>query len=100
MDNVIPWSQIHPRIKSGTPFIGVVVIDPERELCISELVDLDPESLSGPEAAAGDLVGAAQQAAARVALAYRAARRPEAAIDGERLAAKSRLRVLRGNATF
>lgn len=98
MDNVIPWSQIHPSIKSRSAFVGVVVIDPERQLCLSELVDLEPESLSGPDAAAGDLVASAQQAAARVARAYRAARRGQAPDDSGPSRRTAVLRVLTGGA--
>jgi hypothetical protein len=98
MDNVIPWSQIHPSIKSRSAFVGVVVIDPERQLCLSELVDLEPESLSGPDAAAGDLVASAQQAAARVAQAYRAARRGLAPDDSGLSRRTAVLRVLTGGA--
>jgi hypothetical protein len=99
MDNVIPWSQLHPSIKSRSAFVGVVVIDPERQLCLSELVDLEPESLSGPDAAAGDLLASAQQAAARVAQAYRAARRGSSPADPGRRPAPTWLRVLPGGTT-
>ncbi|TMD05766.1 MAG: hypothetical protein E6J01_09315 [Chloroflexi bacterium] len=98
MDNVIPWSQIHPSIKSRSAFVGVVVIDPERQLCLSELVDLEPESLSGPDAAAGDLVASAQQAAARVAQAYRTARRGQAPDYSSPSRRTAMLRVLTGGA--
>ena len=97
MDNVIPWSQLHPSIKTRSPFVGVIVIDPDRQLCLSELVDLDPESLSAAEAATGDLVALAQQAAAKVAQAYRAARRrADPAAVGEPAPKPSWLRVLPG----
>jgi hypothetical protein len=96
MDNVIPWFQIHPSITSRSAFVGVVVIDPERQLCLSELVDLEPESLNGPDAAAGDLVASAQQAAARVAQAYRAARRGPAPADSNPSRRPVGLRVLPG----
>jgi len=97
MDNVIPWSQLHPSIKTRSPFVGVIVIDPDRQLCLSELVDLDPDSLSGAEAATGDLVASAQQAAAKVAQAYRAARRlADPAAGGEPAPKPSWLRVLPG----
>lgn len=96
MDNVIPWSQLHPSIKARSPFVGVVVIDPERRLCLSELVDLDPDSLAGADAAAGDLLASVQQAAARVARAYRAARRGAGYADRGREAPRARLRVLPG----
>ena len=97
MDNVIPWSQLHPSIKTRSPFVGVIVIDPDRQLCLSELVDLDPESLTAAEAATGDLVASAQQAAAKVAQAYRAARRrADPATGGEPAPKPSWLRVLPG----
>ncbi len=98
MDNVIPWSQLHPSIKTRSPFVGVVVIDPERQLCLSELVELDPESLAGPDGAAGDLLASAQQAAARVAQAYRTARRRPAPDDSSRSRRAAGLRVLPGGA--
>lgn len=96
MDNVIPWSQLHPSIKTRTPFVGVIVIDPDRQLCLTELVDLDAESLTGPEAAAGDLLASAQQAAARVAQAYRAARRGASPGEPARRQTLAWLRVLPG----
>jgi hypothetical protein len=99
MDNVIPWSQLHPSIKTRSPFVGVIVIDPERELCLTELVDLDAESLTGPDAAAGDLLASAQQAAARVAQAYRAARRTDEVLESPRRPAPAWLRVLPGGST-
>ncbi len=71
MGNLIPWSQIHPSIKTDAPFVGVVIIDPERQLCISELIPLDAQVLNSPEVAASETIAAAQQAAARVASAYR-----------------------------
>jgi hypothetical protein len=78
MGNVIPWSQIHPSIKSEEPFVAVVVVDPKRQLCISELVDLEVEALTDPEASAGTVIAAAQSALARVAGGYRVRRRAEA----------------------
>jgi hypothetical protein len=74
MGNVIPWSQIHPSIKSQQPFVGVVMVDPEGKLCISELIHFDPETMGRPEEVASEIVAAAQQAAARVASSYRAQR--------------------------
>ena len=71
MDNVIPWSQIHPTIQSQAPFVGVVLIDPERQLCVSELISLDGELLGSANSGAGDILAAAQQAAAVVTGAYR-----------------------------
>lgn len=75
MGNEIPWSQIHPSITSDTAFVGVVIIDPDRQLCISELIELNPELLDSPDVAAAETIGAAQQAAARVASAYRQRRK-------------------------
>lgn len=97
MDNtVIPWSQLHPSIKSRSPFVGVIVIDPDRQLCLSQLVDLDPESLVGAEVAAGDLLASAQQAAAKVVQAYRAARRTAGSPKSEPASRPAWLRVLPG----
>jgi len=95
-NNVIPWSQLHPSIKSRSPFVGVIVIDPERQLCLSQLVDLDPESLAATEVAAGDLLASAQQAAAKVAQAYRDARRTAGTKKSERRPPPAWLRVLPG----
>src|SRR5438105_14504589 len=77
MGNVIEWSQIHPSIRSESPFVGVVVIDPKRQLCVSELIPLDPEQLASLDRAAPELIAAAQQAAAAVAPGYRRQRRGE-----------------------
>lgn len=96
MDNVIPWSQLHPSIQTRSPFVGVIVIDPERQLCLSAMVDLDPESLAGAEAATGDLLASAQQAAAKVAQAYRAARRAAGSAGSRRDPRPAWLRVLPG----
>jgi hypothetical protein len=71
MGNVIPWSQIHPTIKSEAPFVSVLIIDPDRQLCVSEQIPLDQEILDRPEVAAAEAIAAAQQAAARVASLYR-----------------------------
>lgn len=81
MGNVIPWSEIHPSIKSEEPFVAVVIVDPKREVCVSEMVDFEPDALADPDASAGELLAAAQAAAARVAAGYRQRRRagvPEA----------------------
>lgn len=75
MGNEIPWSQIHPSIQTDAPFVGVVIIDPDRQLCISELIPLDPQVLDHPDVAASETIAAAQQAAARVASAYRQRRK-------------------------
>jgi hypothetical protein len=95
MGNVIPWSQIHPTIKSEEPFLAVVVVDSRRELCVSEMVEFDPEALVDPGQAAGALVAAAQSAAARVAGGYRLRRsgKPE---ESQPAASSGGLRVLRG----
>jgi hypothetical protein len=74
MGNVIPWSQIHPSIKSEQPFVAVVMVDPQGKLCVSEMVQLDPETMGSPDEVASAIVASAQQAAARVAAAYRAQR--------------------------
>jgi hypothetical protein len=71
MGNVIPWSQIHPTIKSEAPFVSVLIIDPTRQLCVSEQIPLDEEVLDHPDVAASETIAAAQQAAARVASMYR-----------------------------
>jgi hypothetical protein len=74
MGNLIPWSKIHPSIKSEGPFLAVVIVDPQRQVCVSEMVEFDPETLADPNQAALELVAAAQAAAARVASGYRAGR--------------------------
>ena len=93
MGNVIEWSQIHPSIRSESPFVGVVVIDPKRQLCVSELIPLDPEQLASLDRAAPELIAAAQQAAAAVARGYRRQRRDEPPPSGQ---VASRLLVLPG----
>jgi hypothetical protein len=99
MGNQIPWSQIHPVIKSARPFVGVSLIDPERKLCFSEIVDLD-ELLEGTgEVAAQELIAAIQQAAAKVASSYRNHRRQESSpqtAEGLSRREPARLRVLTG----
>ena len=77
MGNVIPWSDIHPSIRSEEPFVAVVIVDPQREICISELVPFEEQSLRSPEVAAQEMIGAVQAAAARVASGYRARRKEE-----------------------
>jgi hypothetical protein len=94
MGNVIPWSQIHPSIKSQEPFLAVVMVDPHRQICVSELVDVDPEDLNEPESSAGALVAAAQPAVARVASGYRGRRRGET--RSQPPAGHSGLRLLQG----
>jgi len=77
MGNVIPWSDIHPSIRSEEPFVAVVIVDPQREICISELVPFEEQSLRSPEVAAQEMIGAVQAAAARVASGYRTRRKEE-----------------------
>ena len=90
MGNLIPWSQIHPSIKSEEPFVGVIMVDPQGKLCISELVHFDSESMGNAEQVASQIVAAAQQAAAVVAGSYRTQRKPPPV---------RRLRVLKGGAS-
>ncbi|HEV3462258.1 MAG TPA: hypothetical protein VG413_09455 [Candidatus Dormibacteraeota bacterium] len=78
MGNVIPWSQIHPSITSEEPFVAVVVIDPQRQICVSEMVAFEPEALNSADVAAAELIAAAQAAATKVASGYRV-RRTQAA---------------------
>ncbi|SRR6266852_300734 len=75
MGNVIPWSQIHPSITSQEPFVAVVIIDPQRQICVSEIVPFDLEALENADMAGGELIAAAQAAAAKVASGYRARRK-------------------------
>ena len=102
MGNVIPWSQIHPSIKSEEPFIAVVVVDPTRQVCVSEIVEFDPEALADADAAAPSLVAASQAAAARVASGYRTRRKrdrdPATAIE-PMPRARGGLRLLQGGKT-
>jgi hypothetical protein len=81
MGNVIPWSQIHPSITSEEPFVAVVIVDPQRQICISELVPFDEQSMRSPEIAAQEMIGAVQAAAARVASGYRARRKDEPSLQ-------------------
>jgi hypothetical protein len=75
MGNVIPWSQIHPSITSEEPFVAVVIIDPQRQICVSEMVAFEPEALTSPDVAAAELIAAAQAAATKVASGYRVRRK-------------------------
>jgi hypothetical protein len=75
MGNVIPWSQIHPSITSQEPFVAVVIIDPQRQLCVSEMVPFDLEELANPDVSASQVIAAAQAAAAKVASGYRTRRK-------------------------
>jgi hypothetical protein len=77
MGNVIPWSQIHPSIKSEDPFVAVVVVDPHRQICVSELVELEPEAIEDGAAGAAAVIAAAQAATAKVAAGYRQQRRAQ-----------------------
>ena len=106
MGNVIPWSQIHPSIKTEEPFVAVVIVDPQREICISEMVEFELEALANPDMAAPELIAAAQSAAAKVASGYRSRRKqtPTLTLPSERGREKpqqarqnpSGLRVLNG----
>ena len=95
MGNVIPWSQIHPSIKTEEPFIAVVIVDPQREICVSEMVEFEPDALANADGAAPELIAAAQAAAAKVAAGYRSRRKqtpsPETPIEN-----LGGLRVLNG----
>jgi hypothetical protein len=94
MGNVIPWSQIHPSIRSEEPFMAVVIIDPQRQICVSETVPLEPETLANPDAVVPELIASAQAAAARMASGYRARRKAEPA--QARARSYGPLRVLSG----
>jgi hypothetical protein len=98
MGNVIPWSQIHPSITSEEPFVAVVIVDPQRQICISELVPFEEQSMRSPEVAAQEMIGAVQAAAARVASGYRARRKDEPNLlvlpgGGKRRASKRQQRL-------
>jgi hypothetical protein len=86
MGNVIPWSQIHPSITSEEPFVAVVIIDPQRQICVSEMVAFEPEALASADVAAAELVAAAQAAATKVASGYRVRRKqaPSPTVPGKR----------------
>ena|SRR6267378_2873914 len=81
MGNVIPWSQIHPSITSQEPFVAVVIIDPQRQICVSEMVPFDQEALASPDVSASEVIAAAQAAAAKVASGYRARRKETPTVD-------------------
>jgi hypothetical protein len=78
MGNVIPWSQIHPSITSEEPFVAVVIIDPQRQICVSEMVAFEPEALTSADVASAELIAAAQAAATKVASGYRVRRKQTA----------------------
>jgi hypothetical protein len=94
MGNVIPWSQIHPSIKSEEPFVAVVIIDPQRQICVSEMVECELDTLNDPDLAAPTVVALAQAAAARVASGYRTRRKGKDEVEPP--VQRSGLRVLRG----
>jgi hypothetical protein len=99
MGNVIPWSQIHPSITSEEPFVAVVIVDPQRQICISELVPFEEQAMRSPEVAAQEMIGAVQAAAARVASGYRARRNQAPTLTLPRKRGKENrggLRVLKG----
>src|SRR3979411_1597512 len=75
MGNVIPWSQIHPSITSQEPFVAVVIIDPQRQICVSEMVPFDLDALTKPDVYASEVIAAAQAAGAKVASGYRTRRK-------------------------
>ncbi len=75
MGNVIPWSQIHPSITSQEPFVAVVIIDPQRQICVSEVVAFEPDALANADIAASELIAAAQAATTKVASGYRVRRK-------------------------
>ncbi len=75
MGNVIPWSQIHPSITSQEPFVAVVIIDPQRQICVSEMVAFEPDALTNADIAASELIAAAQAATSKVASGYRVRRK-------------------------
>jgi hypothetical protein len=77
MGNVIPWSQIHPSIRSEEPFVAVVIIDPLHQICVSETIPLEPETLTSPDMVVAELIASAQAAAAKVASGYRTRRTGE-----------------------
>jgi hypothetical protein len=94
MGNVIPWSQIHPSIRSEEPFMAVVIIDPQRQICVSETVLLEAELLANPDLVVPELIASAQAAAARMASGYRARRK--AAPTRSRAPSYGALRVISG----
>ena len=84
MGNVIPWSQIHPSITSQEPFVAVVIIDPQRQICVSEMIPFDLEALASPDVSASEVIAAAQAAAAKVASGYRTRRKEAPTPTGAR----------------
>jgi hypothetical protein len=96
MGNVIPWSQIHPSIKSEEPFVAVVIVDSQRQICVSELVEFERETLADADVAAPALIAAAQAAAARVAAGYRTRRKRERVGSKPVMVERGGLRLLQG----
>jgi hypothetical protein len=96
MGNVIPWSQIHPSIKSEEPFVAVVIVDSQRQICVSELVEFEREALADADVAAPALIAAAQAAAARVAAGYRTRRKRERVGGKPVMVERGGLRLLQG----
>jgi hypothetical protein len=96
MGNVIPWSQIHPSITSQEPFVAVVIIDPQRQICVSEMVAFEPDALANADVAASELIAAAQAATTKVASGYRVRRKQASTsppnVSNARLALKRRSR--------
>ena len=97
MGNVIPWSQIHPSIKSEEPFVAVVIVDPHRQICVSEMVEFEPDALGDADQSVPALVAAAQAAAARVASGYRTRRKRAVAPCAP--SSRGGLRLLQGGLT-
>ena len=98
MGNLISWSDIHPSIKADGPFVAVVVIDPQRKLCVSEIVELEGDALEDGIIGAGTALATAQAAAARVAAGYRQQRECRGAEPVSIVARTPRFRVLHGAA--
>ncbi len=98
MGNLISWSDIHPSIKADGPFVAVVVIDPQRQLCFSEIVELEPDALEDGISGAGTALATAQAAAARVAAGYRRHREGASAEATPTAMPAPRFRVLHGAA--
>jgi hypothetical protein len=96
MGNVIPWSQIHPSIKSEEPFVAVVIVDSQRQICVSEMVEFEREALADADVAAPALIAAAQAAAARVAAGYRTRRKRERVGAKPVMVERGGLRLLQG----
>jgi len=98
MGNLISWSDIHPSIKGDGPLVAVVVIDPQRKLCVSEIVELEPDALEDGISGAGTALATAQAAAARVAAGYRQHREDASSEPAPTATPAPRFRVLHGAA--